>query len=93
MHGDAAHRLGRRARAGSRAVNARVMALRRTISMGATPTASVLAGLAAGQVGAPPVLLGFGVLTVMGAGWALWRGRLAQVTLSGDMAPSPASPL
>ncbi len=72
---------------------ARVMALRRTISMGATPTASVLAGLAAGQVGAPPVLLGFGVLTVLGAGWAAWRGRLAHVTLSGDMAPSPASPL
>lgn len=72
---------------------ARVMALRRTISMGATPTASILAGLAAGQVGAPPVLLGFGVLTVLGAGWAAWRGHLAQVTLSGDVAPPTPSAL
>ncbi len=71
---------------------ARVTALRRMVSMGATPTASVLAGWAAGQVGAPPVLAGFGVLTVLGAGWAAWRGALARVTLLGDIGPRVPAP-
>lgn len=71
---------------------ARVTALRRMVSMGATPTASVLAGWAAGQLGAPPVLAGFGVLTVLGAGWAAWQGQLSRVTLTGDIAPRLPSP-
>ncbi len=69
-----------------------LVALRCMVSMGATPTASVLAGWAAGQLGAPPVLVGFGVLTVLGAGWAAWQGQLSRVTLTGDIAPRLPSP-
>lgn len=67
----------------------RAQALRMLISMGATPTAGLAAGAAAGQLGAPPVLVGLGVATVLGGMVAAWRTPLGRVTLLGTVTPTP----
>lgn len=69
----------------------RVMAARLLISMGATPTAGILAGLLASRWGPGPVMAGFGGLTVVGASVGAWRTRLARVSLTGQVSEEEES--
>jgi predicted MFS family arabinose efflux permease len=64
----------------------RAMAARQVISMGATPTAGILAGLAAARVGAPEVLAALGALTIAGGVAAAWKTPLGRVTITGTVA-------
>jgi predicted MFS family arabinose efflux permease len=63
----------------------RVTALRQLISMGATPTAGLGAGLLAARVGAGPVIGGLGALTVLGAAVAMRWTPLLHVRLDGSV--------
>jgi predicted MFS family arabinose efflux permease len=64
----------------------RVNAFRMLVSMGATPTAGVLAGVLAGRFGATAVIEGFGACAVLGALLIAWRTPVFRVTLSGQVA-------
>ncbi len=69
-----------------------VNAVRQLVSMGPGPTASVLAGVLAGRIGAGPVIEGLGAVTVVGAMLLAWRTPVGRVTLGGHFEDGKGGP-